>query len=165
MRIARQQSFVLPCFFLLLFLCCDQSFAQVHKNNNSPDVDAIAIVNGKRITRQEVDELIGSQLFNLEERINNLRKIALDTVIARVLLEEEAQSKRITVEELKKRLLAVSAEVKDAKVEELYDENLGGLGNMSEDEAKQRIKLDIEGRERIEQYRAAVAEMKKRLEK
>lgn len=98
----------------------------------------------------------------MEERIYTLRKNALETAITRVLIEEEAQSKGITVEELKKQLLPAKVEIKDAQVQEVYESNIGGLGNMSEDEAKQRIRLDLEGHERIEQYRAALAEIRKK---
>lgn len=149
---------------LLLLICVagDRAYGQA-QSNKDPQKEAIATINGKRIiTRQEIDELIGSQLFNLEERIYNLRKNALENVITRVLVEEEAQSKGITVEDLRKQLLPTKVEVKDAQVEELYESNIGGLGNMSEDEAKQRIRLDLEGHERIEQYRAALSEIRKR---
>ena len=154
-----------PSLLILLFLMCgarELAYGQAQKDKE-PHAETIATINGKRtITRQEVDALIGSQLFNLEERIYNLRKSALENVITRVLIEEEAQSKGITVEELKKQLLLAKVEVKDTQVQELYESNIGGLGNMSEDEAKQRIRLDLEGHERIEQYRAALAEIRKK---
>src|SRR5258708_6090055 len=149
----RYQSVSLVVSLLLMCGVGDLAYGQ-DQNDKAPQMQAVASVNGKRtITKQEIDELIGSQFFNLEERIHNLRKNALETVITRVLIEEEAQSKGITVQELRKQLLPSKVEIKDAQVEDLYESNIGGLGNMSEDEAKQRIRLDLEGHERMEQYK------------
>lgn len=159
---ARPRLISLLGLMFLTFGAGDFAYAQI-QGDKEPRSETIATINGKRtITRQEIDALVGAQLFNLEERIYNLRKSVLENLITRVLLEEEAQSKGITVEELQKQLLPAKVEIKDTQIQESYDSNIGGLGNMSEDEAKQRIRLDLEAHERIEQYRSALAEIRKK---
>lgn len=121
----------------------------------------VAIINGERkITRTEIDDLIGSQVFSLEERLYTLRKNALDNLITKIVLEQEARARGITVEHLKKELMPETVEINQSQVEEVYSDNMGGLGNMPEDEAKQRIKLDLESRERLERYKTVLAALK-----
>lgn len=128
------------------------------KDSNAPTV---ATINGNRIiTSKEIDELIGSQVFVLQERLFNLRKNALDNLITRIVLEEEARARSVTVEELKRQLMPDKVEIKQSQVDDVYSENFGALGNMPEDEAKQRIRLDLESREKLEKYRNLLAEMK-----
>lgn len=130
----------------------------VDKESSAP---VVAIINGDRIiTRTEIDELIGSQVFSLEERLYNLRKNALDNLITKIVLEQEARARGITVENLKKELMPEKVDINQSQVEEVYSDNMGGLGNMPEDEAKQRIKLDLESRERLERYKTVLAALK-----
>jgi protein-disulfide isomerase len=130
----------------------------IDKETNAP---VVAIINGDRIiTRAEIDELIGAQVFSLEERLYNLRKNALDNLITRIVLEQEAETRGITVEQLKKQLMPEKVDINQSQVEEVYSDNMGGLGNMPEDEAKQRIKLDLESRERLERYKTVLAALK-----
>src|SRR5437868_14713440 len=63
--------------------------------------EVVAAINGNRlITQKEVDELIAAQLYNLQEKIYSLRKSALENLIARILIEEEAKLRHLSVAEL-----------------------------------------------------------------
>lgn len=144
--------------FILLF--CSAGYGQSQSARREGD-EVMAVVNGSRvITRREVDSLVGSQLFDLEERIYNLRRNALNNLIMRILLEEEARIRGVTVEELKDQLVPDRVEVKQSQVEQVYAENAGGFGAMSEDEVRQRIKLDLETREKLEKYKQALAALR-----
>ena len=137
-------------------VACGQT--QGEKNTNA---SAVATINGNRvITDKELDDVIGSQVFALQERLFNLRKNALDNLITKIVLEEEARARKVTVEELRNQLTPARVEIKQSQVDDAYAENAGALGNMPEDEAKQRIRLDLESRERLERYRNVLAEMK-----
>jgi len=70
------------------------------------DSEVLAVVNGRKITRKEVDERAGSQLQSLEGKIYQLRKSALNGVIRDLLLEEEARRQGVSPEELKGRARA-----------------------------------------------------------
>lgn len=124
-----------------------------------------AIVNRKHvITLKEVDELIASQIHSLEERIYNLRRSALETLITGTVLLDEAARRGVSLEELKNALLPLRAQIPQTSVEQSYMQNAPGLAGMSEDEAKQRIRLDLENLERVRAYKAAVAGLREQAE-
>jgi protein-disulfide isomerase len=129
-------------------------------NAQSPD-SVVAIVNGKSITQKEVDDSITSQLLPLEQQLYALRKAALENLITRAVLEEAARKKSISLDELKKELTGGKVEISPAQVEELYTENASVFAAMSPDEAKERLRLDLETQERMKFYRAALAELRK----
>jgi hypothetical protein len=57
-----------------------------------------AIINGKRvITLEELDAAISTELRPLQEQIYALRKTALDSLVTRLVLEEEAGRRGINV--------------------------------------------------------------------
>lgn len=122
--------------------------------------DVVAVINGSRLIREkEIDEAIGSQLYSLQERVYNLRKKALDSFITQVLLKEEASKRGVTDEELSKQLMPAKVDVKQSDVDKTYADILSTLENMNEDEAKQRIRLDLESRLKFEMYKAAVSDV------
>lgn len=128
---------------------------------NSKDGNAVvAIINGNRTIREmEIDETVGTQLYSLQERIYNLRKRALDNLIMQILLRDEASKRGITEEELRAQLMPARLDVKKADIDKTYTEMLSTLENMNEEEAKQRIRLDLESRLRLDAYKAAVSEI------
>lgn len=149
-----------PILALLFFGALSRpAYGQAQK----PGPDALAIIDGKRVvTQREVDESIESQLFALEERLYTLRKNALENLITRILLEEEAARNGVTVEEMNRRLMPEKVEILKSQIDLIYGETAGSLGDMSEDEARQRIKIDLESRERIESYKRAIEELRSR---
>jgi protein-disulfide isomerase len=134
----------------------------VQNRNVNPDGIAAVINNTIVIRQEEVDEAAGVELYTLQQRVYDLRKRALDKLIAQIVLKEEAKRRGITIEELRKRLTPDSHDVRQSDIDRAYAENLSALGNMSEDEAKERIRLDIEAKYRAESHMAAVAELIRR---
>lgn len=120
----------------------------------------VAVVNGSTITRGEVDDSIPNKVFALEQQLFALRKAALDNLISRRLLENEASRQRVSVDELKKALLAGSVSVSASRVEELYTENLAVFALMSPDEAKEKLRLDLEAQLRLKRYRDELARLR-----
>lgn len=120
----------------------------------------IARVNNQEITQQEVDETVSAQLLPLEQQIYALRKAALENYILRILLETEAKKRNVSVEELKKQLTDTEIEIPKAQIEQSYLENAAAFAQMSPDEAKERIRLDLETQARMRNYRAAVSKFK-----
>ncbi len=147
----------------VLFLFCSFSLGTITFGQCKDDKgEVLASVNGRVITAREVDELLGSQLQELQEKIYFIRKTATNNLIIRVLLEEEATARGITVDNLKKQLIPSKVEVPQSRVDEVYDENANLFANMSQDEAKERIRLDLESHEKMAKYRAAVEELRKK---
>ena len=121
----------------------------------------VANVNGKVITQRDVDDSISSQIFPLQQEMYALRKVALENLILRALLEEAAKKRGISVDELKKQLTTGKVEVTASEVEHEYLRNVSAFGAMSPDEAKERIRLSMESQERMKLYTNALAELKK----
>ena len=147
---------------VLIFICVGVTVGQEPVSKESK-TDVVATINDNRVIRSgEIDEIIASQIFGLQERIYSLRKAALDNLITKIVLEHEAKVRGVTVERLNRLLMPENVEIKQSQVDEAYLDNKAGLGNMPEDEAKQRIKLDLENRERLERYKAVLADIKSR---
>ena len=121
---------------------------------------ALAVVNEKTIWSDEVDQAIVSQLLPLEQQIYVLRKAALENLIARTILESEASRLRISVEELRQRLTTGPVAVSDKEVEELYQENATVFASMSPDEAREKLRLDLEAQGRMRLYREGLVKLK-----
>ncbi len=147
----------------LILLLFGALLSPVNGQALKPASDTAAVINGKRvITQKEVDESIESQVFALEEKLYALRKNALENLITRALLEEEAARNNVTIEEIKRRLTPDKVEIPQSQIDLIYGETTESLGDMSEDEARQRIKIDLESRERIEGYRRAIDGLRSR---
>lgn len=154
----------------LLVLACgmfDTAYSQSRtlktELNATEATECVAIINGqRRITRKEIDDLIGSQIYSLEERLYHLRKTAIENLLTKILLEEEANARQITVEQLKQQLIPARVEIKQSRIDQVYAENARGLGDMNEEEAKQRIAVDLESNEKIESYKAALADLRRK---
>lgn len=81
-----------------------------------------ATVNGKNITSGDIEDSLRPLVFSVQEQVHTLRKRALDVKINDLLLEAEAQKRKVTTGAL------LEAEVKpvattDADAQKFYDEN------------------------------------------
>ena len=124
------------------------------------DNRVLAIVNGREIRQQEVDALLIPQVMPLEQQLYAIRKATLDNLILTSILEAEAQKRGVSLEELRKILTAGRVEVKSVEIENAYAENLSAFAAMSSDEAKERLRLDLESQARMQNYRNAVRELR-----
>jgi protein-disulfide isomerase len=120
----------------------------------------MAVVNGRPITQGEVDDSIPNKVFALKQQLFALRKAALDNLISRRLLENEATRKHLSVDDLKRQMLAGSVSVSPAQIEELYTENLAVFALMSPDEAREKLRLDLEAQLRLKRYRDELAKLR-----
>jgi protein-disulfide isomerase len=123
----------------------------------------VASINGEDVTEREVDNSIVWQILPLKQQIFFLRKTALENLITRKVLEEAAKQKGISVDELKRQLTSGKVDVTPAQVDQLLAENAAAFAAMSVDEAKERIRLDLETQARMKRYRDAVAELRKQV--
>ena len=129
-------------------------FAQAEK-------EIVAVVNGKNVTQSEVDSFIPSHYLTIEpQQLHALRKMALENLITRRLLEEEAKRRKVTVGVLRKRITVGRVEISNDQVEREYLENARYFGSMSPDEAKERLRLDLESEARMQFYRTAISKLR-----
>jgi protein-disulfide isomerase len=145
--------------FALVFLV--MSIGNASAVSAQSDDKVVAKIGARSITQKDVDDSIGSQLFPLEQQMYALRKAALENLVTRTLLEQAAMKRGISVDELKKEFTSSKVEVLANQVEHLYSENSPAFGAMSPDEAKERIRLDLESEMRMKLYRNALAELRK----
>lgn len=123
-------------------------------------VGTAAEVNGRVITVKEVDDSLGVQLYKLEMQIYTLRTKALNNLITKTLLEDEARARGITVEALRKQLVPEKAAISPGEVDQAYTINPDQFPNLTEDEAKQKLSVDLESKRKFEIYQAALTDLK-----
>ncbi len=145
-------------FFYVLITFLIAANCQVLKAQLNNEV--VAVVDGTKITQSEVDESIAGKLLPLQEQINVLRKVALDNFILTTLLDKEAKKRSVSVEELRKSLTIGKVEVSLIEIEKAYLENASAFASMSPDEAKERLRLDMENQARMRIYRDAIQKLK-----
>ena len=139
-------------------------YPQTASHPASNQGDPVVVVNGSRvITQSDVDSAAGRDLYILQERIYELRRKALDGLIDKILLEQEANARGITVEELKGRLMG-EVRVSDADVDREYTEHGSSIalsrGTHGIDDTKRAIKEDLLNQARQRKYHAALAELR-----
>jgi predicted DsbA family dithiol-disulfide isomerase len=140
--------------FLILLLRLT-SFAQ------APET-VLATVNGKEITLQQVDESVAASILPLQQQLYAIRKVALDNLITAALLESEARAQRVSLDQLRRRLTEGEINVTRAQVEEAYAQNAAFFAAMSPDEARERLRLDLENQARMKHYRAAIETLRRK---
>jgi protein-disulfide isomerase len=120
----------------------------------------VAVVNGQSITQEQVDEAAISQIFPLQQQIFAIRRTTLENLIIRRVWENEAARRKVTVEDLKRQVMSGLIEVTNAQVEELYQANQAVFALMSPDEAREKLRLDLEGQGRLKKYREAITRLR-----
>lgn len=126
-----------------------------------PDA-VVATVNGAEIRMKQVDETVLSAIYPLQQQLYAIRKVALDNLITARLLEAEARSQGVSIEELRERLTRGEIKVTRTQVEEAYAQNASFFASMSPDEARERLRLDLENQTRMRHYRAGVEELRRK---
>jgi protein-disulfide isomerase len=124
--------------------------------------DIVATVDGREIRRSEVDGQLLAQIMPLEQQLYAIRKAALENLVIMALLESEAAKRGVSLEELRKALTTSNEIVKATEVEDALAENLAAFGSMSRDEAKERLRLDLETQKRLANYKQVVAELRQK---
>ncbi|HEU4834431.1 MAG TPA: thioredoxin domain-containing protein [Pyrinomonadaceae bacterium] len=122
----------------------------------------VARVNDIEITQEQVDNTIAAQIYPLQQQLYAIRKAALENLITTKILETEAAAKHISIDELRKQLTLGEVNVTRAQVEDAYKLNASFFAMMSPDEARERLRLDLENQVRIKHYRAGLEALRKK---
>jgi predicted DsbA family dithiol-disulfide isomerase len=122
----------------------------------------VASVNGVPITQKQVDDSIATRIYPLQQQLYAIRKAALDNLIVSRLLEAEALARGVSVEELRRQLTQGAVSVARAQVEEAFAQNASFFASMSPDEARERLRLDLENQARMKYYRAGLDGLRKK---
>jgi len=127
----------------------------------SPEA-VLATANNIEITQQQVDDSVAAQIYPLQQQLYAIRKAALENLITTKILESEAASRHVSIEELRKQLTLGEVNVTRAQVEEAYKQNASFFATMSPDEARERLRLDLENQARMKHYRAGLDVLRKK---
>jgi predicted DsbA family dithiol-disulfide isomerase len=122
----------------------------------------LARVNDKEITQKQVDDSIAAQIYPLQQQLYAIRKAALENLVTRKVLESEATDKGVSVEAIRKQLTQGDVKVTGAQVEEAYKQNAPFFASMSSDEARERLRLDLENQARMKNYRTGLEALRKK---
>lgn len=122
----------------------------------------VASVNNIAITQKQVDESVATRIYPLQQQLYAIRKAALDNLVTTKILESEADARGIAIEELRRQLTLGEIKVTRAQVEEAYTQNASFFASMSPDEARERLRLDLETQARMKHYRAGLEALRKK---
>jgi predicted DsbA family dithiol-disulfide isomerase len=153
-REIRVRKFWLVCCGLVLLLG-DSAFSQ------TPET-VLAAVNDVEITQKQVDESVSARIYPLQQQLYAIRKAALENLVVSKILESEAKMRGVSVEELRRQLTLGEIIVTQAQVEQAYKQNAAFFAAMSPDEARERLRLDLENQERMKHYRAGLDALRKK---
>src|SRR5215468_1359028 len=134
--------------FLLLALSARSIVAQTPDQSSKPASPsdrklALAEVNGKAVTSEEVESVLGAQFAQLEEQIYQLKRQRLESLIAERLLANEAARRGVSTQALLSvEVTSKAAPVTDQDVENFYQTNKAQIGGV----------LDVNLRARITSY-------------
>ena len=143
------------CSCLLLVLFAVSALAQ------SPD-PVLGSVNNIEITQKQVDDSIASRIYPLEQQLYAIRKAALENLVTTRILESEAAVRQISIDELRRQLTLGEISVSRQQVEDAYAQNASFFASMSPDEARERLRLDLENQTRMKHYRAGLADLRRK---
>jgi len=124
-----------------------------------PDT-VVATVNNIEITQKQVDESVAVQIYPLQQQLYAIRKAALENLITTKILETEATARRISIDDLRKQLTLGEVNVTRAQVEDAYKQNASFFATMSPDEARERLRLDLENQARMKHYRTGLESLR-----
>ncbi|HET7286417.1 MAG TPA: hypothetical protein VFI71_03065, partial [Pyrinomonadaceae bacterium] len=129
--------------------------------SQSPE-SVVASVNNIEITEKQVDDSVATRIYPLQQQLYAVRKAALENLIVSKILESEASARGVSIEELRQQLTLGEINVTRAQVEEAYTQNASFFASMSPDEARERLRLDLENQARMKHYRSALDALRKK---
>src|SRR5215510_6631551 len=131
--------------FLLLALSARSIGAQTPDQKSKPASPsdkklALAEVNGKAVTSEEVESALGAQFAQLEEQIYQLKRQRLESLIAERLLANEAARRGVSTQALLSvEVTSKAAPVTDQDVENFYQANKNQIGGVLDAGLRARI--------------------------
>jgi len=129
--------------------------------SQSPET-VVASVNNIQITGKQVDDSVATRIYPLQQQLYAIRKAALENLVVSKILESEAAARGVSIEELRRQLTLGEINVTRAQVEDAYKQNASFFASMSPDEARERLRLDLENQARMKHYRDALDVLRKK---
>jgi predicted DsbA family dithiol-disulfide isomerase len=145
-----------------LHTCCGLVLLLAGSALSQTPETVVASVNNIEITQKQVDDSVSARISPLQQQLYAIRKAALENLVTTKILESEAAERSVAIEELRRQLTLGEIKVTQAQVEEAYAQNASFFAAMSPDEARERLRLDLENQERMKHYRAGLDALRKK---
>jgi protein-disulfide isomerase len=125
--------------------------------------ETLATAGKKTISREEVEKEMRAQLGELEEQRYAIIRSGIDQLVAQALMEQEAEARKITIEELQKvEIIDKAGTPSDAEMKKLYDDNVSQMGGQSFDQVKDQVVNYLVRQRAEERARIYIGELKKK---
>jgi protein-disulfide isomerase len=148
------------CVLLLVFAVVAVAPGQRARAQTPETV--VATVNGVPITQRQVDETVATRIYPLQQQLYAIRRAALENLIVSRLLEAEAKARGVSLDQLRRQLTQGEINVTRAQVEEAFAQNASFFASMSPDEARERLRLDLENQARMKHYRNGLERLREK---
>ena len=146
----------LAMFSLALLLLSSRPLHAEDKQN------VLATVEGHNITEADVATSITAQMAQINNQIYQTKKRAIDALIAEQLLNQEAQKRGLSREQLlQQEVNAKVAPASDAEVQQVYDGVKARLGNKPLDEVKPQIVQQLQSNRLQQQQQEFIRGLRK----
>jgi hypothetical protein len=143
------------CLFVFLLWTARTTHAQ-----EQPAV--LATVAGQNITEADIAGRIEGQMVRVNQQIYTIKKQAVDTLIAERLLDQEAQKRGISREQLlQQEVTAKAGTPSDAEVEQFYNANKAQVGNKPLAEVKPQIVQRLQSGKQQELQQTLIRDLRK----
>ncbi len=130
---------------LLPLISCQGIKEKFKGENTESPTEVLAEVNGDKITNQDLQPLIASQLLQFQTQLYDLKKQAVDSLIEDKLLNKEASKQGVSVQDLLKNQVSDKVgTVSDEEAKVLYEKAKDRVGGKSFDEVKEIIKKQVQ---------------------
>ena len=150
---SRRRSVIWSSFWILI--------ATAVASAHTPET-VLATVNKIAITQKQVDDSVAAQIYPLQQQLYAIRKAALENLITTKILESEAAARHVSLDELRRQLTLGEINVTRAQVEDAYKQNASFFATMSPDEARERLRLDLENQARMKHYRGGLDALRRK---
>ena len=130
----------------------------------APTADVVAYVEGAQVSLTQVDESIQGQLSKVRTEEYNLRRTSLNRLIDEMLLESEAKTRGVAVDELiKTEIDAKAGEITDQEIQRFYDANKSrnrSIKGKTLEQVTPMIRQTLEQQKAASRRRAYVSELR-----
>jgi hypothetical protein len=120
--------------------------------------DILAVIDGQEITEADIDSRIKGQLLQINNQLYNIKKQAVDALIAERLLSQEAAKRGLTSQQLlQQEVVSKINTVSDKEIEQFYQTNKARLGNRPLEDLKDRIAQHLQDSQRRQRQQTFAA--------
>jgi protein-disulfide isomerase len=146
---------------ILLIAGTAWSQATAPSRQTQTDDSIVAVIHGREIRAAEVDSYISPQLHALRLNMYDLQRNMLETLLTKIVIEEEAQRRGVSVEQLRQALTA-DVTVSPDEVADAYANAASRtpVGIPDGSDVREQIKTSLLAQKRANAFRSAVTELR-----